>query len=80
MVKNQSASAGDIRDVGSVSGFGRSPGEGNGNPFQHSCLENSMDTVAWQATVHGVAESETTEPLTTLTTMMTINRIFREKH
>ena len=47
VVKNQSASAGDIRDVGSVSGFGRSPGEGNGNPFQHSCPENPMDRGAW---------------------------------
>ena len=73
-------SAYNAGDPGSIPRLGRFPGEGNGNPFQHSCLENSMDTVAWQATVHGVAESETTEPLTTLTTMMTINRIFREKH
>ena len=42
VVKNQSANAGDIRDVGSVPGSGRSPGEGNGNPLQYSCLENPM--------------------------------------
>ena len=42
-------------DLGSIPGLGRSPGEGNGNPLQYSCLENSMDREAWQATVHGVA-------------------------
>ena len=46
--------AGDARDAGSISGSGRSPGVGNGNPFQYSCLENSTDRGAWQATVHGV--------------------------
>ena len=41
--------------LGSIPGLGRSPGEGNGNPFQYSCLENPMDRGAWQTTVHGVA-------------------------
>ena len=43
--------------VGSIPGSGRSPGEGNGNPLQYSCLENSMDRGAWRATVYGVAQS-----------------------
>ena len=46
-------------DLGSIPGLGRSPGEGNGNPLQYSCLENSMDRGAWQATVHGVAKCQT---------------------
>ena len=50
--KESACSAGDR---GSVLGLGRSPGEGNGNPLQYSCLENPMDKGAWQATVHGVA-------------------------
>ena len=50
MVKNPSANAGDIRDMGSIPG---SEG-GHGNPFQYSCLENPMDRGAWWATVHGV--------------------------
>ena len=57
MVKNLLANAGDIRDVGSIPGSGRSPGEGNGNPLQYSCLENSTDRGAWWAIVHGVAKS-----------------------
>ena len=47
----------NIGDVGSVPGSGRSPGEGNGNPVQYSCLENPMDRGAWRGTVHGVAKS-----------------------
>ena len=47
--------------LGSIPGLGRSPGEGNGNPLQYSCLKNSMKRGAWQATVHVVAESDTTE-------------------
>ena len=59
MVKNTTADAGDIEDSGLIPGLGRSPGEGNGNPIQHSCLENPMDRGAWGATVHGVAKSRT---------------------
>ena len=46
-------------DLGSIPGLGRSPGEGNGNPLQYSCLENPMEGGAWQATVHGIAKSQT---------------------
>ena len=53
------ASAWNMGDPGSIHGSGRSPGEGNGNPLQYSCLENPMDGGAWQATVHGVAKSRT---------------------
>jgi len=53
------ASAYNLGDLGLIPGSGRSPGEGNGNPLQYSCLENPMDTGAWQATVHGVEESRT---------------------
>ena len=52
-------SACNAGDLGSILGSGRSPGEGNGNPFQYSCLENPMDGGAWWAAVHGVAESRT---------------------
>ena len=55
VVKNPFASAGDMRDSGSIPGSGRSPGGGNGNPLQYSCLENPMDRGNWQATVHGIA-------------------------
>ena len=53
------ASASNTGDLGSIPGSGRSPGEGNGNPLQYSCLENPMDGGAWWATVHGVAKSRT---------------------
>ena len=59
VVKNLPAKAGDTGDVGSIPGLGRSPGAGNGNPLQYSCLENPMDRGAWQAIVHGVAKSWT---------------------
>ena len=61
MVKNPLANAGDTGDSGSIPGLGRSPGIGNGNPLQCSCLENPMDRGVWWATVHGVTESDTTE-------------------
>ena len=59
VVKNLPASAGDIRDVGSIPGAGRSPGVGNGNPLQYSCPENPVDKGTWWATVHGVTNSRT---------------------
>ena len=59
VVKNPPANAADARDRGSIPGLGRSPGLGNGNPLQYSCLENSMDREVWWATVHGVAKSRT---------------------
>ena len=49
----------NMGDPGSIPGSGRSPGEGHGNPLQHSCLENPMDRGAWQAAVHGVTKSRT---------------------
>ena len=59
MVRNLPADVGDARDTGSIPGLGRSHGGGNGNPFQSSCLENSMDRAARQAAVPGVAKSQT---------------------
>ena len=56
-VKNPPANAGDIRDMGSIPGSGRSPGGGNGTLVQYSCLENPIDSGAWQDTVHGVTKS-----------------------
>ena len=53
MVKNLPANAGDVRDESSIPGLGRSPGEGNGNPLQYSCMENPMDRGAWRAIVTG---------------------------
>ena len=49
----------NVGDLGVIPGLGRSPGEGNGYPFQYSGLENSMDRGAWRATVHGVTKSRT---------------------
>ena len=64
VVKNPPVNAGDARDMGLIPGSGRSPGGGHGNPLQYSCLENPMDRGAWQATVHGVAKSQTRLPHT----------------
>ena len=59
VVKNLPDNAGDLRDLSSNPGLGRSPGGGNGNPLQYSCLENPMDGGAWQAMVHRVTKSRT---------------------
>ena len=56
---NPPVNVGNVRDSGSISGLGRSPGEENGDPLQYSCLGNPMDRGAWQATVHEVAKSWT---------------------
>ena len=66
MVKNPPANVEAARDVGSISGSGRSPGGGNGNLLQYPCLGNSMDRGAWWATVDGAnGESEAAERLST---------------
>ena len=57
-IKNPSAKAGDVRDAGSLSGLGKSPGGGHGNPLQYSCLENPTDREAWWATVHRITNSQ----------------------
>ena len=59
VVKNLPANAGDIRDVSSIPGLGRSPGGRRGNPLQYFCLQNTMNRGAWQATVHSVAKNRT---------------------
>ena len=61
MVKNTPANAGDTGDVGTIPGSGRAPGVGNGNSLEYSCLENSREREAWQAAVHGIAESDKTD-------------------
>ena len=70
MVKNLPANERDIRDVGSIPGLGRSPGVETSNSLQYSCLENSMDSGAWRATVYGVTKSWT--ELSTHTNMRTM--------
>ena len=64
MVKKLPANAGVVKYASSILGSGRSLGEGIGYPLQYSCLENSMGRGAWWVTVHGIAESDTTEGLT----------------
>ena len=59
LVNNPPANAGDVRDMGSIPGSGRPPGEGPGNLLQYSYLENSMDRVTWPPIVHGVKKSQT---------------------
>ena len=63
MVKNPPVSVEDAGDMGLIPWLGRYPEEGNGNPLQYCCLENSMDEGAWWATVHGATKSDTTEQL-----------------
>ena len=65
MVKNTPANASHVRDEGSIPGTGRSPGVGNGNLLQYSCLESFIDRGILQATVHGAVESDMTEQLRT---------------
>ena len=59
MVKNPPANAGDTGDMGLIPGLGRSSGGENGSPLWYFCLENSMDSRAWQSTIHEVAKSQT---------------------
>ena len=61
VVKNPPANARDLRNQGSIPGLGRSPGGEHGNALQYCCLENPVDRAVWQATVHRVAELDTTE-------------------
>ena len=63
VVKNPLATRADVRDLGSIPGSGRSPGEGHGNPLQYSCLENPMDRGAWRAMFHRIVESDMTEAI-----------------
>ena len=58
VVKNPPANAGDTRDMGSIPGSGKSPGGGNDNPLQYSCLGNPMDRGAWWGTVHEITKSQ----------------------
>ena len=76
VVKNLLANAGNSGDAGLISGLRRSPGGGNGNPLQYSCLENSMDRGAWWATVLGITVLDTTEQLRTQPGYRGMSRVF----
>ena len=71
------ASAWNVGDLGSIPGSRRSPGEGDGNPLQHSCLENPMDRGAWWAAVHRIAKSQTRLNNQTGTTATFVGAAFR---
>ena len=78
VIKNPSANAGDARDASSIPGLGRSPGEGTGNPFRYSCLENPVDRDAWWATVHRVTKCliQLNQPSTHTPFLFSKGRIF----
>ena len=77
MVNHPPANAGDTGDSGLIPGDGKSPGEGNGNPLQYSCLGNPRDKRVWKATVHGVTkESDKTLPLNKNKAKLTYLRVF----
>ena len=76
MVKNPPANAGDIRDTGSIPLSGRSPGGGNGNPLQYSCLKKHMDGGAWRVIVHRAAKSQTQLKLLSMYTRTYTKRVF----
>ena len=81
MVKNplsMPVNAGDVRDAGLIPESGRSPGEGNDNPLQNSCLENPMDSGGWQATVHGLKESDSAERLTHTQPCSRLRSVYQE--
>lgn len=75
VLKNPPASVGEVRDVGSIPGSGRSPGGGHGDPLQYFCLKNPTDRGTWRATVRGIAELHTTEPAHTHTTQAVITEV-----
>ena len=61
VAKNPPSNSGDVGDMSSILGSGKSPGGGHGNPIQHACVENSMDRGVWQAMVHGISELDMSE-------------------
>ena len=80
MVKNSRSNAGDTRDMGLIPGRGKSPGGGHGNPLQYSCLGNPRDRGAWWATVHRVAESDTTQAHTMFIKYLGYTSVSLPKH
>ena len=76
VVKNPPANSGDIRDTGSIPSSGRSPGGGDGNPLQYSCLKNHMDRGAWRVIVHRAAKSRTQLKLRNMYTSTYTKKVF----